>query len=221
MGIHFRMLKSLQVVLLLLIFANFSLGAGLKLEIQLKPVKGEPITEPVKAGATSTPTPATTASATQDQGEGSGGSVNEEEANVVNATQNQGQEQPGKTLSMAFRSFGGEDKAECDYKCEGNQRCKHITKTSTSNGGTRTAMGGCVGIKCVSVTEECGPCFKKCKDISQDIHCDYDCHFGDNMCKHTFTYPTGRSGYGTCWRTNCKGETAECETCAQNCPNIN
>merc|ERR1712212_220571 len=135
MGIHFRMLKSLQVVLLLLIFANFSLGAGLKLEIQLKPVKGEPISDPVKASTTSS----ATASATQDQGEASGGSVNEEEANVVNATQNQGQEQPGKTLSMAFRSFGGEDKAECDYKCEGNQRCKHITKTSTS-----TATGSCV-----------------------------------------------------------------------------
>merc|ERR1712212_666623 len=209
MGIHFRMLKSLQVVLLLLIFANFSLGAGLKLEIQLKPVKGEPSSDPVKADTTSSPTPATTsatASATQDQGEASGGSVNEEEANVVNATQNQGQEQPGKTLSMAFRSLGG----------EGKQRCKHITKTSTS-----TATGSCVGIKCSGVKEECGPCFKKCKDISQDIHCDYDCHFGDNMCKHTFTYPTGKSGYGTCWRTNCKGETAECETCAQNCPNIN
>jgi len=119
-----------------------------------------------------------------------------------------------ETTSSKFRSKS--KKVKCDHECNGDgMQCRHITLT-----GWARQSGGCAGINCVGVTKQCGPCYKKCPDMSSEPKCDYDCDLGDNQCKHTTIYPDLRRQWGTCAGTNCKGETDECGTCQENCPNI-
>merc|ERR1712212_798778 len=132
-------------------------------------------------------------------------------------TPSSGPEPPKPTVETTSSKFRSKSKkVKCDHECSGDgMQCRHITLT-----GWGRQSGDCAGINCVGVTKQCGPCYKKCPDMSSEPKCDYDCDLGDNQCKHETTYPDLNRHWGFCAGTNCNGVTDECGSCQENCPNI-